>query len=115
MNAGKLRHRIEFKRLETTFDTSGFPINDYITIQKAWADMKNLQAKNIWNSKQNVSEQTVEFHTRYFSNIDNNCIIIFNNKIYEIVSIDNVGYLNKELKIQAKVKEIENGNRNKRF
>lgn len=45
MNIGSLRHRIEFQRLETTYDKEGFPIEEYVTFQKAWADINNLYGK----------------------------------------------------------------------
>jgi len=46
MNIGQLRHRIEFQRLETTYDNEGFPIEDYVTFQKAWADVNDYMGKN---------------------------------------------------------------------
>ena len=42
MNIGSLKHRIEFQRLEETYDKEGFPIKDYVTFQKAWADVNDL-------------------------------------------------------------------------
>ncbi len=45
MNIGSLRHRIEFQRLETTYDKEGFPIEEYVTFQKAWADINDLCRK----------------------------------------------------------------------
>lgn len=110
MNIGQLRHRIEFQRLETTYDNEGFPIEDYITFQKAWADVNDLYGKEYWDSKQIVSENITVFHTRYLKNIDMNSFILFRGQRYEIIEIDNVKYLNKELKIKAKLQVINNGN-----
>lgn len=110
MNIGQLRQRIEFQRLETTYDEEGFPIEDYITFQKAWADVNDLYGKEYWNSKQVISENITVFHTRYYKNIDVNSLILFNNQRYEIVEIDNIKYLNKELKIKTKLRVINNGN-----
>lgn len=109
MNIGQLRHRIEFQRLETTYDDEGFPIQDYVTFQKAWSDVNDLYGKEYWDSKQTISENITNFHTRYYKNIDSNCFIFFNNQRYEIIEIDNVKYLNKELKIKAKLQVISNG------
>lgn len=109
MNIGQLRHRIEFQRLETAYDNEGFPIEDYVTFQKAWADVNDLYGKEYWDSKQTISENITNFYTRYYKNIDSNCFILFNNQRYEIIEIDNVKYLNKELKIKAKLQVISNG------
>lgn len=110
MNIGQLRNRIEFQKLETTYDEEGFPIDDYVTFQKAWADVNDLYGKEYWHSKQVISENVTSFYTRYHKNIDINCFILFNNQRYEILEIDNIKYLNKELKIKTKLQVINNGN-----
>lgn len=110
MNIGSLRHRIEFQRLEESYDKEGFPIEDYATFQKAWADVNDLYGKEYWTGKQNTSENITSFYTRYYKNIDINCFIFFNSQRYEILEIDNIKYLNKELKIKAKLQVINNGN-----
>lgn len=109
MNIGQLRHRIEFQRLENIYDEEGFPVEDYKTFQKAWADVNDIYGKEYWDSKQTISENITNFHTRYYKNVDSNCFILFNNQRYEIIEIDNVKYLNKELKIKAKLQVISNG------
>lgn len=112
MNIGQLRHRIEFQRLETIYDKAGFPQKEeYVTFQKAWADVNDLYGKEYWNSKQNISENITVFHTRYYKNVDADCFILFKGQRYEIIEPpDNVKYLNKELKIKAKLQVINNGN-----
>lgn len=110
MNIGQLRHRIEFQRLDTTYDDEGFPKEDYTTFQKVWADVNDLYGKEYWNSKQVLSENVTSFYTRYYRDVDMNCFILFNNQRYEILEIDNIKYLNKELKIKAKLQVINNGN-----
>lgn len=110
MNIGQLRHRIEFQRLENTFDNEGFPKEEYVTFQKSWSDVNDLYGKEYWDSKQQLSENITVFHTRYYKNIDTNCYILFKGQRYEIIEIDNIKYLNKELKIKAKLQVINNGN-----
>lgn len=110
MNIGQLKHRIEFQRLENTYDKEGFPIEEYVTFQKAWADVNDLYGKEYWNSKQNISENITVFHIRYHKNIDTNCFILFKGQRYEIIEPpDNIKYLNKELKIKAKLQVINSG------
>ena len=110
MNIGQLRHRIEFQRLENTFDNEGFPQEEYVTFQKSWADVNDLYGKEYWDSKQQLSENITVFYTRYYKNIDTNCYILFKGQRYEIIEIDNIKYLNKELKIKSKLQVINNGN-----
>lgn len=110
MNIGQLRHRIEFQRLENTFDDEGFPKEEYVTFQKSWSDVNDLYGKEYWDSKQQLSENITIFYTRYYKNIDTNCYILFKGQRYEIIEIDNIKYLNKELKIKTKLQVINNGN-----
>lgn len=110
MNIGQLRHRIEFQRLENTFDNEGFPREEYVTFQKSWSDVNDLYGKEYWDSKQQLSENITVFYTRYYKNIDTNCYILFKGQRYEIIEIDNIKYLNKELKIKSKLQVINNGN-----
>lgn len=109
MNTGRMRHQIEFQKLETGFDDEGFPIKEYVTIHRAYADVNDLYGKEYWDSKQTISENLTVFHTRYLRDIDQNCTILFRGQRYEIYEIDNVRYLNKELKIKAKLQVISNG------
>ena len=110
MNIGQLKHRIEFQRLENTYDKEGFPIEEYVTFQKAWADVNDLYGKEYWNSKQNISENITVFYTRFYKNIDTDCFILFKGQRYEIIEPpDNIKYLNKELKIKTKLQVIYNG------
>ena len=110
MNIGSLRHRIEFQRLENTFDNEGFPQEEYVTFQKSWSDINDLYGKEYWDSKQQLSENITVFHTRYYKNIDTNCYILFKGQRYEIIEIDNIKYINNELKIKSKLQVINNGN-----
>ena len=110
MNIGQLKHRIEFQRLENTYDKEGFPIEEYVTFQKAWADVNDLYGKEYWNSKQNISENITVFHTRFYKNIDTDFFILFKGQRYEIIEPpDNIKYLNKELKIKTKLQVINYG------
>lgn len=110
MNTGRMRHLIEFQIYKITYDDEGFPVEEYVTIQKAHAEINDLYGKEYWDSKQTISENITVFHTRYFKNIDQNCTILFRGKRYEIYEIDNVKYLNKELKVKAKLQVINSGN-----
>ena len=109
MNIGQLRHRIEFQRLESTYDKEGFPIEEYVTFQKAWADVNDLYGKEYWNSKQNISENITVFHIRYHKNIDTNCFILFKGRVKLLNHQITLHYLNKELKIKAKLQVINSG------
>lgn len=112
MNTGAMRHRIEFQRYQTVYDDSGFPTEDktYVTFQKAYASVNDRYGKKEDTSEQNVSEKITYFYSRYFRSVDTNCFILFRGQRYEIVNVDNIKYMNKELKIEAKLQVISDGN-----
>ncbi|WP_238886427.1 phage head closure protein [Clostridium sp. YIM B02551] len=113
MKTGDLKHKIEFQRLKNVLDDEGFPTDNqkYDTFLKVYAAVNNLYGKEKEAVKQNISETIVVFHTRYFRNIDEECYILFKGQRYEIIEPpDNIKYLNKELKIKAKLQKVQNGN-----
>ena len=72
--------------------------------------LREVDRKEYWNSKQNISENITVFHTRFYKNIDTDCFILFKGQRYEIIEPpDNIKYLNKELKIKTKLQVINNG------
>lgn len=72
-----------------------------------WAHWVNVHGSEVWvaESVQAVKPATVTI--RYRSDIDEQCRIIFNDTVYEIVSVDNIRQRNRSLEI--KVKAAMNG------
>lgn len=107
MNPGDLRHRIEFGYFKTVTDTEGFKSEEWVTEFKAWASVKNLFGREFWEAKAVQSEDTVKFKCRYNANINSRLYIKFQDNYYEIIDVDDINYLHKEMEIKARILERE--------
>jgi SPP1 family predicted phage head-tail adaptor len=108
MNAGDLRHRIEFGRFKKTTNTQGFKENTWVPEFKAWASIKNLYGREFWEAKAVQGETTVKFRCRYNSKIESTMFIKFQDNYYEVIgNPDDINYLHRELEIKAKILEKE--------
>jgi len=105
------RHIIEFGRLEGTYDSAGFPVVDaqgqpiqeFIIVKKLYANANDVFGEEKYMAKQQYNSEIVKFSTQYVSGLTPDLIMRFRGQYYEMVgNPDNVKYLNRELKIEAK-------------
>jgi SPP1 family predicted phage head-tail adaptor len=101
MNIGELDKRIEIIRLATSTDEDGFSTTEPVVLKKVWAKVQNLYGREYYQAASVQQENTVKFTIRYLTELDQTMQIRFNNKIYDIKSIDNIKYQNKFIEIKA--------------
>lgn len=103
MNAGELRQRIEIQRPRNGQDADGFEETSYFPLKTVWAKANGLFGKEWWEAKSYDAENTVEFTIRYNACKDLTIRdrILFQGRLYNITSIDNVLFQNAFLKIKA--------------
>lgn len=70
-------------------------LNDYAV----WADVSPMTGKEYAESQKIREETTYKVKTRFFSGISANMKILYGTKIFDIVSVLNVGELKRELQI----------------
>ena len=98
---GELKHRITFQKFSSTFSENGFELQaweNYITV---WAAVSNLHGKEYFAAAAVQAEKTVKFTIRHTSEINETMRILFNEKSYNITSIDNIKYQNRFIEIKA--------------
>lgn len=112
MNPGELNKRIELGRFKTITNSEGFKekvwepiLNELNQPLKIWAGVKNLYGKEFWEAKAAQKEDTVKFKCRYNKDINSKQYIKFQNNYYEIIHVDDIKYLHKEMEIKAKILE----------
>lgn len=105
MNLSKARHKIEFGTIQNVATKANFTEKKFIGQFKLFAEVKNLYGKEFWEAKASQSQDVVKFKTRYNKNVKSTMRIKFKENIYEIIHIDNINYLNKDLEIKAKILE----------
>lgn len=101
MNPGELRHRITFQKFTTTVNENGFEEESWIDFKTVWASVSNLHGREYFEAAAVQKENTVKFTVRYIKDLDTSMKILFRNKEYNIIQIDNIKYENRFIEIKA--------------
>ena len=102
MSIGELRHRITIQRVAITTNENGYEVESPELVKEVWAKISNLHGSELFAAKMVQADNTVKFTFRYISGLDQTMQIIFQDKVYNITSIDNIKYRNEYIEIQAK-------------
>jgi SPP1 family predicted phage head-tail adaptor len=108
MGIGDMKHRITFQKLSSSVNDNGFEIEGYEDIRTVWASVANLSGREYFAAAAVQKEKTVKFLIRVISDIDESMRIMFQDKQYNIISIDNIKYENRFVEIKA-MEVAENG------
>jgi SPP1 family predicted phage head-tail adaptor len=102
MTIGEMRHRITIQRIAITTNENGYEVESPEVVNEVWAKVSNLHGSEFFAAKAVQSANTVKFTIRYISGLDQSMQIIFQDKGYNITSIDNIKYRNEYIEIRAK-------------
>lgn len=102
MNINSLDKRIEFLSMDDKKDEDGYPIKKETIIRKCWASVRGLRGKTFYSAAAVQAEKNKVFNCRYFKELDEKNQIRYNNKIYEIESINDLNEKHIEYEIHAK-------------
>lgn len=100
VNPGELRHRIQFLEYKTIKDEEGIQKKEWVPIEpisEYWASRYNLHGREYFVAQQAQSKATVKFKTRYIPGIKTDMRIKHNEEVFNIIYIDNVRGLNREI------------------
>lgn len=101
MNIGDLNKRITIQKLITITNKNGFEEETWQDYKTVWASADNLFGREYYAAQAVQAEKTVKFTIRYCKDLDTNMRILFDNKQYNIVFIDNIKYGNAFMAIKA--------------
>ncbi|WP_350343225.1 phage head closure protein [Proteinivorax tanatarense] len=101
MKIGDLRHRITFQKKITTVNENGFEVETMEDVKTVWAYVSHLHGREFYQAAQVQAEHTVKFTIRYIPKLDPSMEILFRDKRYNIIAIDNIKYRNKWVEIRA--------------
>lgn len=90
---------IEEKKVQQ--DKNGIQKESWVKKYKLLASSKNQYGKEYEIARQKNNRKTVKFIIPWGAEIDETMRIKFQNKIYDIENIDNIGYQNQEFEIRA--------------
>jgi SPP1 family predicted phage head-tail adaptor len=94
MNSGSMKHRIVFQSQKSERDREGFPVTGNVVYTKAWAELKTLKGKSLYDAAQSNTIHNRQFLIRYQSSLDDNkrpknLQVHWNGMNHDIVSIEN--------------------------
>lgn len=105
MDAGAYAQRISIEKVVQSYDSIGNPVEEWKPFRKTYAYMNGLSGKEYWEAATLNAENTVDFVCRwkkFFNEMDTkNYRIVWNGKVFDIKTIDNVQFRNDTVKIRA--------------
>lgn len=101
MEIASLNKRITIQELKLSINENGFEIEELIDYKRVWAGVSNLHGREYFDAAAIQMENTVKFTIRYLPGIDTSMRIVFQDKNYNITSIDNIKYGNRFMEIKA--------------
>lgn len=113
MQSGAYKHLITIEKREKIIDSIGNTKKQWIEFKKDYAYANGLSGQEYWEAQKSNDENTIDFTLRwkpYLDTIDTKEYrIVFKGKMYNIKTIDNIRFNNKNVKIRC---TSENGKDN---
>lgn len=92
MKAGELNRRITIQEKTVTRGTSGGEAFTWTDKVLLWAQANDEGGKEVVENEALITVHLMDFVLRYRTDLDTEMRIIYNTKIYEILSIDELGF-----------------------
>ena len=87
MNAGQLRDLIEIQRRNTGQDSSGQPVDTFISVVKLPAAVMRLSGREYFIAQSTGAEISTRVITRYYPGIKAADRILFEDKVFDIDAV----------------------------
>ncbi len=89
-DVGKMRQRIEFKRLVLVSDEIGGSTSTYETYHVTWSEIKPASSSQVWQAQQLSLRVSHSIKCRFFTGIKISDRIEYNGRSFEVQEIINV-------------------------
>ena len=98
--------KITIYRLQRDGEGS-FADEERVNVCSPWANWVNVHGSEVWAAESVQAQKAATVTIRYRKDIDEQCRIVYNGIVYDIVSIDNIREQNRvlEMKVRAAVNE----------
>lgn len=101
INAGKFRHSIEIQSPVGTQDSYGASTG-YTTIASIRGNVNNLNGRTLYQASQVNSEVSIKVTIRYRSDVQPKQRIKYGSRIFEILSIIDIGEYHRIMELMCK-------------
>lgn len=101
MRAGPMRHRVTIQRRSTTLDAAGGVLDVWEDVATRWASMDRANGSEVWASAQRSGRVPAVFRLRYLSGVVPAMRLVFDGRVYNILSAVDQSGLREELTVSA--------------
>lgn len=102
MESGKLNKKIKFMvKDKGGTDDDGYPLQGEKIVKECWASVRGLRGREFYGAAAVQSENDMVFNCRYFSGLQPNMQIKYNNVLFDIKSINDLNEKHTEYEIHA--------------
>tara|TARA_R110002095_G_scaffold109849_1_gene96207 strand:+ start:1332 stop:1652 length:321 start_codon:yes stop_codon:yes gene_type:complete len=103
MEAGKLRHRITFREINSTRDTtSGDMVDTPVDLATVWASVTQMSGRELVNAQQVKPDATYKVIIRYLAGVTTDDFFTFNGRTFQILDVNNIDERNITLELMCK-------------
>jgi SPP1 family predicted phage head-tail adaptor len=102
INAGSYRHIIVFQKISSTRNSYGESANEWTDVFKTRAGIYPISGKEYFTAETVNSEVSHKVNTRFVNGITPDMRILFNDRVFRILSVINFQEVDKELQIMCK-------------
>lgn len=101
MASSALNKRITIEQLAVTVNDNGFETEAWTIYKTVWAAAVNLSGREYYAAAAVKAEKTTEFVIRYLAGATTKMRISFQDKYYNIASVDNVDFASNFMVLRA--------------
>jgi len=110
MNAGDLKHRIQFQEPVQGTDGEGYNVPEWKDCgPPVWAAARDLYGKEFYEAAAVQMENTVKFIIRGMDGISTALRIVFQGRAYDIFAVDRFDYASGYITIRARTGGLSSG------
>lgn len=90
MSAGELNKRVTIQKVSISYDSYNQPIEAWADEKYAWAKVIGTGGREFYTAQKLNAETTVVFKLRYVRKMRTDRRIKYNDRVFEIISLDDV-------------------------
>lgn len=98
-----LNKRIIIQKKSLTVNEEGYQVEAWVDVISLWAGIKNLHGSEFFQAQAVNSNVTCKMTIRYTKNIDTSMRIVYDNKYYNILYLDDINESHKFIEIMCEV------------
>ena len=101
MRAGPMRHRVTIQRRSTAVDAAGGAVDAWEEVATRYASMDRANGSEVWASAQRSGRVPTVFRLRYLAGVVPAMRLLFDGRVYNILSAVDQAGRREELTIAA--------------